>query len=61
MKAHSAIRRAPKLGQNPHRSPKAPTSGATDGDEAFMLIIFAHAQQESVVESVHRVTKNKAF
>ncbi len=42
------MRRAPQLGQNPRRSPKAPTVGATESDQAFLVASLASYPQKSV-------------
>jgi len=40
------MRRAPQLGQNPLRSPKAPTVGATEGDQVLRMAgVTLHAQK----------------
>lgn len=37
--------------ENPRSSPKAPTFGATEGDQALTLAIFAAYAQESVIKA----------
>jgi hypothetical protein len=49
--ALSAIRRAPQLGQNPQRSPKAPTVGATECNQVFGVAAIAAHSQETVFET----------
>jgi len=42
------MRLAPQLGQNPRRSPKAPTVGAAERDQVFMMTFSAlHPQDKS--------------
>ena len=49
--ALSAMRLAPQLGQNPRRSPKAPTFGATERDQVFMMTFGALHAEETVLQS----------
>jgi len=42
------MRRAPQLGQKPRRSPKAPTVGATERDQALLVAGFAPYPEKSV-------------
>jgi len=44
------MRRAPQLGQNPRRSPKAPTVGTTERDQALLVARFPSHAQKTVFE-----------
>ena len=45
------MRRAPQLGQNPRRSPKAPTVGTTERDKALLVAGFTEHAQKTVFQS----------
>jgi len=45
------MRRAPQLGQKPRRSPKAPTFGATEGDQMLGVAGLAAHPQKAVFET----------
>ena len=45
------IQRAPQLGQNPLRSPKAPTVDATECNQMFGMAAIAVHSQETVFET----------
>jgi len=45
------MRLAPQLGQNPRRSPKAPTVGEAERDQVFMMTFSALHPQETVLQS----------
>jgi hypothetical protein len=47
-----AIQRASQLGQNPRRSPKAHTVGATECNQMFGMAAIAVHSQETVIETV---------
>jgi hypothetical protein len=44
------MRRAPQLGQKPRRSPKAPTFGATEGDQVLGVTRLATYPQKAMVQ-----------
>jgi hypothetical protein len=44
------MRRVPQLGQNPLRSPKAPTVGTTEGDQVFGVAGFASHPQKAMFQ-----------
>jgi hypothetical protein len=49
------MRRAPQLGQNPRRSPKAPTVGATESDQAFLAVPMVDMIRFHAIQSDRRV------
>jgi len=44
------MRRAPQLAQKPRRSPKAPTVGATEGDQVLGVTRLAAHPQKAMVQ-----------